>query len=692
MLQQLKHSLRLVACLSFVTVAHATATENVSAQLRLQDSQSQKITQAVLLNASADINANAIATEVTLTQTFANRSANWVEGMYVFPLPENAAVDKMTMQIGDKKIIGKIREKKQAKALYKAAVNNGQKAALLDMSRDNLFTATAGNIPPQGEITVTLHYVQPTHYQDGAFSLTVPTTYTPRYIVKNTLVNEPEPASNPATKPANNNALPSQTFSRNSPNRLKVNVQIEAGRTITHFGSRSHNLPHTISQQGQTATVTADNIEMNKDLHLRWKIADSNEPLALAFSEKTTQGYFTSVLFMPPQSLLAKPTNTTARETVFIIDTSGSMSGDAIRQAKSGALAALRYLTPNDSFNLFEFNSQYSQLFPTAQLATAENIALAETFINGLDAGGGTEMYAPLAAALNTTANNERLRQIVFLTDGAVGNESQLFQLIQQNLGKSRLFTVGIGAAPNAYFMQQAATFGRGTNTNINQISEVSEKISTLFEQLQYPTLTDIEVTMPKSLVDEIYPTPIPDLYRGYPVVAHIKTKTAPKDGDIVIKGNSTNTDSSKTAWEYALNITTATENNSNPVGVLSKLWARKKINHLNHQAIIQGDDTAFDDELLTLGLDYQLLTKRTAFVAIEEKISRDTLNDPLQKKNIPNAMPAGNTMSFPTTATSSTLTALLGSLLLIIAVWLALVERYRRDFSSDVEVDNVSY
>lgn len=669
----------LMSGLTLVTaILQAQESAPINAQLRLQDTQSNTISQAILLRADAKIDANAIATEVTMTQTFANRTAHWVEGTCVFPLPDNAAVDSMTMQIGDKKIVGKIREKKQAKALYTAAVNNGQKAALLDMSRDNLFTAKAGNIPPGSEVTVILHYVQSTDYQNGVFSLTVPTTYTPRYIVTNNIDETAERAGQ-----SGDNSLPAQVFTHNSPNRLDIEVAIDGGSAIRRVDSSTHRLQTAINADGKTATASAKNLPMDKDLHLSWTLADSDKPLALAFSQHSDQGDFTSVLFMPPQTKTVPSAEqvTMPRDMTFIIDTSGSMSGAAMRQAKSGALSALQYLRPDDQFNLLAFDDAYQQLFAQSQSATAENIRLASDFIDGLTADGGTEMYAPLAAALSEKADGERLRQIVFLTDGAVSNESNLFQLIEQNLGKSRLFTVGIGSAPNRYFMRQAAVFGRGSHVEINQISEVGEKIRTLFAQLQYPALTDIEIDLPKRLNAEIYPNPIADLYRGHPVVAHIKTTTAPQSNDIVITGKTTE-NGKVSAWQQALAITLK-DDDKQTVGSLAKLWARQKIDDFNHQAILRGDDSAFDDELLDLGLRYQLLTKKTAFVAIEESISRDTLNAPLKKKAVANAMPSGNSMSFPTTATSSTLTALLGGLLVVIAFVLALLGRYQRDFST---------
>lgn len=709
----MSHKNRLVQHMGFITILLAIALSLISSafaaphrdnnndssnhigsgQLRVRTSPSDVGRDAVLLSATADVSINAIAAGVTLTQTFANNSPDWVEGTYVFPLPENAAVDRMEMHIGDKKIVGKIRKKKQAKAIYQAAVKNGQKAALLDMSRDNLFTAKAGNIPPNSKITVMLHYVQPTQLQKNTFSLRLPTTYTPRYIVSNTHTDthaeQPTftPESGEEDNEIANNTLPPRSIIKNEPlatqhfshsvsHPLSVNITLDAGYPMTTINSPSHAI---LSQQGadkSRATIRFANgsAPMDKDFILNWDIAPQDSPLTLTFTEQTENGYFTSLMMIPPE----QPShNSQARETIFIIDTSGSMSGVAMRQAQAGALDALNYLRPNDSFNIVEFDNSYSMLFQRSQIANAQNIAAAKQFIHQLKADGGTEMAAPLEKVLREPALSEHLKQIVFLTDGSVNNEQGLFNLIHRHLGRARLFTVGIGSAPNSFFMRQSAAFGRGTFTYIGNLNDVSEKIKALFEQLQHPALTDITVALPNDMNAKIYPNPMPDLYRGQPVVAHIKTDIAPTPDSLSISGTSNNQ-----PWVVSLSPNIDGKSNSG----LDKLWAREKINQLNTLNITSGDRNRHDAEIEKLGLAYQLVTKKTSFVAVEEKIARDPLTTPMKQKNIANKMPAGNHMAFPTTATSSTLTAILGTitllLALIIALSAAIIARYRREFT----------
>lgn len=670
----------LVALLGKAVAAPASDTplspQTGSGQLRLNNHQTHSQHEAILLSASAQVNLNPLAATVTFEQTFENNSADWVEGTYVFPLPENAAVDYLEMLIGDKKIVGKIRKKAQAKAIYQAAVNNGQKAALLESVRDNLFVAKVGNIPPNSKVTILLHYVQSVHYENGEFSWYLPGTYTPRYLVKNKSNHIPHVEDDtPMAKRTiiKNTALPSQHFSRSVNHPLSIKINLHAGHPIKHLHSPSHSLSKHFSDDKNSVSLhfAENTVAMDKDVILNWSLdTPNNTPLALAVSEKTSKGYFTSLLLMPPTQLSE---NHIARETVLIIDTSGSMSGVAMRQAKAGALDALSYLRPEDHFNLVAFNSDYTLLFEQSRQATTAHLNQAKVFIHSLSAKGGTEMSAPLKKVLTQPATETLLKQVVFLTDGSVNNEKNLFALINRHLGQARLFTVGIGTAPNHFFMRQAAEFGRGSFTYISHLSEVKSKINMLFKQLQHPTLTDMTVALPAEFQAQSYPNPIADLYVGQPVVAHIKTTELPDSDSINISGKTQGKN-----WVKSVSPKWLPLDSSHG---LDKLWAREKINYFNKLNITSGDPHRHDADIEQLGLDYQLVTKKTAFVAVEEKLSRDPLSAAMQKKNIANQMPAGNSMAFPTTATSSTLTAILGGLALLAAALLALINHYRRDY-----------
>ena len=211
-----------------------------------------------------------------------------------------------------------------------------------------------------------------------------------------------------------------------------------------------------------------------------------------------------------------QPQSVDGVDILWVIDTSGSMGGVSIEQAKASLTLALSQLRPQDSFNIIEFNSKMRVLFRAPMIVNRHTIQKAGEFVRQLQAGGGTEMLAALQAALSrdnsmpAESTLERVRQIVFITDGAIGNEEQLFEEIVSTVGDSRLFTVGIGSAPNSWFMRKAAQFGKGTHTHIGDISEVTEKMRILFDQISTPLATKLQVSWPSEV--EAYPQRIPDL------------------------------------------------------------------------------------------------------------------------------------------------------------------------------------
>jgi Ca-activated chloride channel family protein len=251
------------------------------------------------------------------------------------------------------------------------------------------------------------------------------------------------------------------------------------------------------------------------------------------------------------------------RETILIVDTSGSMQGTSIAQAKAALSDALDRLTERDRFNVVEFNSVTRPLWPQALPATPANLEAARAWIAKLRADGGTEMAPALSFALDGSDTPGFLRQVVFMTDGGVSNEDELLRLIAQRLGRSRLFTVGIGSAPNGHFMTKAAQFGRGTFTYIGDVREVHEKMAALLEKIDAPVLQDVEIRWADGTPVETFPERVPDLYLGEPVVVSASGATFART--VIVSGTSGNQ-----PWSVAL-----TPSSSPSASGVGALWAR---------------------------------------------------------------------------------------------------------------------
>jgi Ca-activated chloride channel homolog len=294
------------------------------------------------------------------------------------------------------------------------------------------------------------------------------------------------------------------------------------------------------------------------------------------------------------------------REVTFVLDHSGSMGGASIDQAKAALTLALNRLTPADTFNVIRFNHRTDSLFAAPQPANGGNVRAAERYVAAIRADGGTEMLPALERALDATEGGGRLRQVIFLTDGAVGNESQLFTAIRERLGDRRLFTIGIGSAPNSHFMREAARLGRGTFTYIGSPAEVQDKMVALFRKVESPAVADIRLELAGAADAEILPTPIPDLYQGEPVIVALRARTLP--AHVTVRGRS-----GSTAWVREVPIHTALEGAG-----LSTHWARRKIATLLDQRAADATDEGVRQAVIEIALAHHLVSRYTSLVAVD--------------------------------------------------------------------------
>ena len=468
-----------------------------------------------VLKTQVDIKITGIIARTKLTQTFKNSSKHWVNGLYVFPLPENAAVDHLLMTVGERKIEGQIKEKSAAKKIFLQAKSAGKTASLVAQQRPNMFSNTIANIGPGETITISIEYQQTLSFEQQQYSLRFPMTITPRYL--------------PSTTPGElaTSAELSQDQYRQSNTDIELQVNLHAGFEVQDIKSEFH--PITIKQlsDGSQHIQILKGSVTNQDFVLNWRPELGAAPQSAHFTQQVNGDEYGLIMLLPPAKT-EQETKTPSREVVFVLDTSGSMEGDSIKQAKKALILAIEQLQESDNFNIIEFNSYAQNLWKWPRSADSKNTQDAKHFVNSLSANGGTEMEIALKLALSQPKVNaaDTLRQIVFITDGSVGNEESLMQLISHKLGNSRLFTVGIGSAPNSYFMSEAAKMGRGTYTYIGSVDQVQQKMLALLTKLQHPAITDIELQLNASTLHsnsnqqlEFYPNVISDLYKGEPLV-----------------------------------------------------------------------------------------------------------------------------------------------------------------------------
>ena len=663
-----------------------------------------------------------------------NCEPGFIEATYLFPLADGAAVDHLRLVVGERVIEGQIREREAAVRAHEAARAEGRRSALLEARRPNAFSTRVANIAPGETVAVQIEYQQTLAPSDDVWQLRFPTVVAPRYsrepaggdlaqpyvvearddtidmilddtwdewyrarAAEPTFDEAPRPAGFDASllKPASfrlaqldqaqlDQAEAAQAVSPASPanpaaararplsGRFALSVSLDAGVAITTPRSASHQIiteaPRAAGSPAWQIVVDEDG-PGNRDFVLEWQARDSSLPRAGLRLEQFADQTFGLLIVDPPRGedidRIRLP-----RETTFVIDTSGSMGGQSIEQARSALLFALDRLMPGDAFNLIEFNSQHRALFDAPVVVDERHLAKARSWVRGLDARGGTEMRGAVATALGQPLLPGRLGQVVFITDGAVDYEEALVQQIGERIGDRRLFTVAIGSAPNSWFLRKAAEIGGVTLTQIGSIDEVERRMAALFTRLARPASTDLtlEISGAELLQDPQLPR---DLYAGDPLIAVLRLSGTPSQ--VTLKGRH------HAPWQMVVDLAKA---DSRGAGV-HVLWARREIEAIDDQLQRGSSDNETRGQLrktaTTLALNHHLVSRYTSLVAVDEQVVRPQ-GSPLTTVATPAAMPAGWTLA--QTATPAGLQLLLGSLLLIagfalivqrrVCVWLA--------------------
>jgi Ca-activated chloride channel family protein len=595
------------------------------------------------LGIDVDITVSGPTARARVTQVFRNPTNHWMEAVYVYPLPAGGAVDTLKMVVGDHIVVGDIKAREQARIVYENAKRDGKTAALTEQERPNIFTNSLANIGPGETVLVQIEYQEPVAQNGNEFSLRVPLVVAPRYnpapIVQSvdlradgngwgTASSDPVPDRDRISPPVLD---PAKQITKDGPvNPTSITVHLAAGFALGEVKSHHHQV-RIESPEESTRTITlADRVvPADRDFELTWKPAAATAPSVGLFREHVGDSDYLLAFVTPPTAVKAMQ-QPRPREVVFVIDNSGSMGGASIQQAKAGLLYGLGRLQPGDRFNVIRFDDTMTVLFPATVPADAEHLGSAISFVNGLEARGGTEMLPAMRAALTDDgAETDHIRQVVFLTDGAIGNEQQMFDTIAAMRGRSRIFMVGIGSAPNTYLMTRAAELGRGAFTHIGSVEQVEERMRGLFAKLENPAVTGLTASFSDASAD-LTPAITPDVYRDEPLV--LAARLDKLSGSLQIKGRV-----GDRPWTVTLPLANAAEGTG-----LSKLWARRKISDAEvARTMRQLTPEDADKIILKLALEHHLVTRLTSLVAVDETPRRPE-GAPLKLSELPINLPAG--------------------------------------------------
>lgn len=607
---------------------------------------------AAPLSTDLRISVAGVVARVRVAQRFRNPGTSVVEAVYVLPLPDDAAVDRLLMQIGDRVVEGEIHERQQAERIYGQARAAGQRTSLVRQTSANLFTTAVANIAPGESIDITIEYLQTARYDAGEFTLRVPLTLTPRYGAPDTPEAMLAKMSAVLPEPAVTiDAVRAAAASSTPKHEALVHAVLAPGMPLAAIGSRGHEMRVTRERELYVLDTVAPRVPMDRDLVLVWRPQVGVAPAVAALTETRGDTTYALLMILPPES--AHTARSQPREQIYVIDTSGSMAGESIVQAQASLKDALGRLTSADRFNVIQFNSFTSTLFAAPVPFSAQSYAEALRYVDGLTANGGTEIRVAIEAALAQPTTPGYVRQVVFMTDGAVAAETQLFTTIRERLGAARLFTIGIGSAPNANFMRKAAQFGRGTYTYIGATGDVAAKMQALFAKLEHVALSDVIVDWPEAA--ELYPHEVPDVYAGEPLVIVASYPAAP-DRPL-----------STTAFGQAAGEPWRQTVNGIPSELpgIATLWARRKIEQLIDSRVAGTDEGLIRRLVVATALEHHLVSPYTSLVAVDQT---------LERRNLANGMPAGAqwVTALPRTATPAPLLRVVGTLVLLLAAAVA--------------------
>ncbi len=551
-----------------------------------------------LKSTAVKVDISGFISRVRVRQEFENNFTEPIEAVYVFPLSQNGAVDEMTMTVGDRITRGKIMRRDEARKTYESAKSEGKTASLLDQERPNIFTQSVANIMPGERVIVEIGYVETLKYEDGAYEFVFPMTVAPRYIPDS--VVDAAKISPPVAETRNGSDI-------------SVEVNLNAGVPVEEISSSSHDISQVnFSPNVAKITLKDEKTIPNKDFILRYDVTGKRIEDAILTHRDARGGFFTLIL-QPPDKIATE--DRTPKEIVFVLDTSGSMSGFPIEKAKEAMKLSLDGLYPEDTFNLITFAGDTAILFDKPVPATQANLVAAQAFLAERRGYGGTEMMKAIKAALEPSDAADHLRIVCFMTDGEVGNDDEIIAEVQRH-PNARVFSFGIGSSVNRSLLDKIALEGKGEAEYVGLQDDGSKAAKKFYERVRTPLLTDLSIDWNGMPVADVYPGKLTDLFSAKPVILHGRY-TKGTSGTIKLKG--------KLAGQpYEREIPVNFPGSDAANDALSTLWARTRIDELSSarlKAVDPKKGSELDAQVTNIGLEFGLLTKFTSFVAVEERV-----------------------------------------------------------------------
>lgn len=571
-----------------------------------------------LEHTSAHIDVTGNIQRATVRQIYGNTCEEPIEAVYTFPLPDNGAVDRMSMYIGDRLVVGRIYEKEEARTIYEESVQEGRTASLLEQERPNIFTQTVGNILPGDSITIEISYVATIPYDDGRYTLSFPMVIAPRFTP-----GVPTGITGTGWTP-DTDRVPdaSRVTPHVVPEGMRTGYDIDLSVSlVTGFPTgQVRSLNHDIDEERSSSdridiSLSREDEIPNRDFVLTYtSTSNSIEPAFLA-SNSEQGGHF--LLILQPD-VAPEPDDLVPKEMFFLVDCSGSMNGRPIEAAKEMVRQFIRGMNPDDSFQIMRFSDTSSAMSAVPLENTELNVQRGIGYIDALSGEGGTQMLNGVRTAVGFPEDPERMRFIIFLTDGQISNEAEILAELRETLGdRTRLFSVGVGSSPNRYLIEGLAEEGRGSAHYIALDEDPVSAVGNIYEKINNPYLINIELDEGSLELFDLVPSVIPDLYAGQPIV--IAGRFAePGSGRINLSGFY-----GDDFWNESIRVELPSE--EDPDDAIGTLWARRMIHELDRQMYNSHGQSVFSqdvaDHITDIALRYRIVSDYTSFVAVSEEV-----------------------------------------------------------------------
>lgn len=554
-------------------------------------------------------NINGIIAETYVTQTYTNEGDKPINARYVFPTSTKVSVHGMKLEIGNNVVTAQIKEKEEAKKEYEEAKSEGKSASLLEQKRSNVFTMDVANIMPGDTARVELYYTELITPVEGTYEYIFPTVVGPRYVSPSVSGND---AGNDSWT-----ASPYLPDGETPPGEYNITVNVSTGVPISELTCKSHEITVTKDNES-TAQVTLANpadYAGNRDFILKYKLTGESVRSGVVLTQGDSENFF-MLTIQPPEHYTAE--DIPPREYIFLLDVSGSMYGYPLDTGKQLIRDLVTGLRETDTFNLILFSGASSQMSEKSLPATEENIKQAIDLIDKQESGGGTELAPAVEAAISIPKDDNTARSIVIITDGYISNEQDIFNIINNHMDTASFFSFGIGSSVNSYLIEGIAGSGLGESFIVTDSADAADCAERFRTYIESPLLTDISIDYSNFEVYDVEPSTPSILYAKQPIVLFGKWRGEPS-GTITLTGKSGTQDY---VQEISLeNVTVAEENDA-----IRYLWARTRLDRLAGYGGLRNDSST-KDEITKLGLEYNMVTPYTSFIAVVDTI-RNTQGD----------------------------------------------------------------